>query len=73
MPARAAFQKRRLQVGSATGFMMVAGSMLAIPHKTGVMARRSEASREDSDGNLLILMGRLGGNHWEYYGNAIAI
>ena len=29
----------RSQVGSATGFMMVAGSMLAIPHKTGAKLR----------------------------------
>eukprot|EP00913_Durusdinium_trenchii_P023238 g21816.t1 len=33
------------KVGSATGFMMVAGSMLAIPHKTGTKVRMQTAPR----------------------------
>eukprot|EP00434_Breviolum_minutum_P007061 symbB.v1.2.006231.t1/scaffold340.1/size245066/17 len=33
------------KVGSATGFMMVAGSMLAIPHKTGTKMKIQTAPR----------------------------
>lgn len=33
------------KVGSATGFMMVAGSMLAIPHKTGTKMKMQTAPR----------------------------